>query len=65
MCQLKNFKCQEYFKNGPLIETRFTLFIDLVGISTYQHFWFCEYLSNIHLVEKCFQLYPNIVDELI
>jgi hypothetical protein len=26
MWQLKNIKCQEYFKNDPLIETCFTLF---------------------------------------
>jgi len=30
MCQLKNFKCYEYFNNDLLVKTCFSLFINMV-----------------------------------
>jgi uncharacterized cysteine cluster protein YcgN (CxxCxxCC family) len=61
MCQQKNIKCQEYFKNDPLIETCFKLFTNIVRSSTWRHCQCREYSANDHVVEKCFQLYTNIV----
>jgi len=64
-CQLKKVRCQEYFKNGSLVETCFTLFNNIVGHSTWRYYWCHEYSTNDHPIEKCFQLHINVINELI
>ncbi len=63
VCQLKNLRCQEYFKNDPLVETCFMLFTNIVGHSTWKHCWCREYLANDDTIERCFQPYTNIVNK--
>jgi hypothetical protein len=56
------------FQEWPFTQTCFPLYINVVGILAYKHCW-CqeysmEYSAKHHLVENCFQLYTNLVDEL-
>ncbi len=55
------------FQEWPFTQDLFSLFTNVVGISTYKHCWCQEYsikyLAKHHLVENCFQLYTILVDE--
>jgi predicted AlkP superfamily phosphohydrolase/phosphomutase len=56
------------FQEWPFtLKTCFSMFTNVVAISTYKHCWCQEYSMKYsikhHLVENCFQLYTTLVDE--